>query len=198
MNENQQFSDKSEESIDLLTEQASNSGVDRSPNNELAKVAIGTLIGAALGGLTAALTMKGTTEKVDQAVKGVGNAVKGATKSFNQTVTNVSGAIKSVANSVNETVKDVGDAVKDTASEVNNTATNTVDAVKGTAVEISDTVKDTVDAVKGAAEGVKDTVEGTVDVAKSAVEDDTLSGSQSASTPNIQTTYMLVPIDKNK
>jgi hypothetical protein len=73
-----------------------------------------------------------------------------------------------------------------------------VGAVKGTAIGINDTVNNTVDIVKGAAEGVKDTVKGTVDVATNAVEDETPSDSQSANIPNNQTTYILVPLDKNQ
>jgi phage-related protein len=72
--------------------------------------------GASLGAVTAALTIKGTTEKVEKTVKSVGNTVKGASGSFTETVANIGNAIKTIADSVNETVKDVGDAVKDTTA----------------------------------------------------------------------------------
>jgi hypothetical protein len=53
-----------------------------------------------------------------------------------------------------------------------------------------------VDIVKGADEGIKDTIKGTINVAKSAVKDVPTSGSQSVNKPNNQTTYILVPVDK--
>lgn len=121
----------------------------------LAKVAIGALIGASLGAIAAALTNKGTAERVNQTIKGVGNTVKRAATGVNDTVKDVGDAVKNVATGVNDTVKDVGESVKGAATGVNDTVKSTVDAVKGTAVDVNDTVKGTVDAVKGAADEVK-------------------------------------------
>jgi gas vesicle protein len=198
MNGDQQFSNNSKENIDVLTEPPNAHQADESTNNKLAIVAIGTFIGATLGALAAALTIKDTTDKVDQTAKNMGNAVKGAARSFNQNVTNLGGAIKIVADSVNDTVKDVGDTLKDTALNVNDTATNTVHTVKSTATNVNDTVKTTVNTFKGVAVGVKDTVTGTVDITKNVVEDDNLSKDQNVNIHNNQTAYMLVPIDKSK
>ena len=95
MNENQQLLNRSEDSI-VLTDQVNDYAGGTNTTNELAKVAIGALIGATLGAVAAALTIKGTAQKVNQTVKGVGNAVKGATGSFNQTLKGVGDAIKTL------------------------------------------------------------------------------------------------------
>ena len=71
MNENQQFSEQSEENIDFFTDQPNTYTAGSSSKNDLAKVVIGALIGATVGAIATALTIKGTTEKVDKAVKSV-------------------------------------------------------------------------------------------------------------------------------
>jgi gas vesicle protein len=94
------------------------------------KLVLGGLLGATLGVLAVALAHKGTTQRVNQTVKSVGNAVKGA------------------AESLNGPVKDVGEAAKRATEGVSDTVKDTVDAVKSTAGGVSDTVKDTMDSAK--------------------------------------------------
>ena len=150
----------------------------------LTKIAIGALIGATLGAVAGALATKGTAERVNQTVKGVGNAVKRAAEGVNETVQDVGKSTQSVANGVNDTVKDVGNTVKNTAESVNDTVKGTVDVVKGT-----------VDVVKGTSKDVNDSVKGTVDTLKNVAEDVKQSANQDVKLAEKQRTYILVPVE---
>jgi gas vesicle protein len=178
MSENNQLLDTD----DIIVEQIPGQPVTYSAGTDkgdrlLPKLALGGLLGATLGVLAAALAHEGTTQRVNQTVKSVGNAVKGAAEGLNDTVKDVGNAVKSVAEGLNDTVKDVGEAAKR--------------ATEG----VSDTVKDTVDAVKSTAGGVSDTVKDTVDSAKSAAEDVKVSANQGVKTSDKQKTYILVPME---
>ncbi|MBD2195940.1 MULTISPECIES: hypothetical protein [Calothrix] len=187
MNGNQQILDKSDNNIDFATDKSETYTTDSGSNN-LAKIAMGAIIGGTLGAVAIALTIKGTAERINQGIQGLGNGVKGAAKGVNNTVQGVGTAIKTVADGVNYTVKDVGDAIKDSAEGVNNTVINTVDVVKNTAVKINDTVQDTVDTVKDKAVDVKDSVEDAANISNSE--------SQTSNVPDEQATYLLIPVDK--
>lgn len=146
----------------------------------LTKIAIGALIGATLGAVAGALATKGTAERVNQTVKGVGNAVKRTAEGVNGTVQDVGNATQTVAYGVNDTVKDVGNTVKNTAESINDTVKGTVDVVKGTSKDVNDTVKGTVDTLKNVAEDVKQ------------------SANQDAKLSEKQRTYILVPVDDDQ
>jgi gas vesicle protein len=153
----------------------------------LTKIAIGALIGATLGAVAGALATKGTAERLNQTVKGVGNAVKRTAEGVNGTVQDVGNATQTVAYGVNDTVKDVGNTVKNTAESINDTVKGTVDVVKGT-----------VDVVKGTSKDVNDTVKGTVDTLKNVAEDVKQSANQDAKLSEKQRTYILVPVDDDQ
>jgi phage-related protein len=195
MNGNQQLLDKSQDNIDFVTDQSETNTADSGKNNNLAKIATGAIVGATLGAVAVALSIKGTAERINQTIQNLGNGVKGAADGVNNTVKGVGDAIKTVAESVNNTVKDVGDAVQGSAQGVNNTVINTVDVVKSTAVNVNETVKGTVDTVKDTAVEVKDTVKDAANLTPNAVEDDKAEG-QSVKIPDEQATYILVPVDK--
>ncbi|BAY10743.1 hypothetical protein [Calothrix sp. NIES-2098] len=188
MNGNQQLLDKSQNDIDLATDTSEEYTVDSGKNNNLAKIAMGAIVGGTLGAVAVALTIKGTAERINQTIQSLGNGVKGAAEGVNNTVKGVGDAIKTVADGVNYTVKDVGDAVKTSAEGVNKTVVNTVDAVKSTAVNVNKTVKDTVDTVKDTAVDVKDTVKDARNL--------TTSENQTKNVPEDQATYLLIPVDK--
>lgn len=148
--------------------------------NGFARIAIGVLVGATLGGIAAALTNRGTVDRVNQTVKNAGDTVKKAAASVNDTVQDVGDAVSSVATGVNNTVREVGDAVKETAEGVNGTVKNTLSAVKDTTEDVNDTVRNTLDAVKQSAENISE----------SPVKD--------ASTSSGETLYKLVPINSSE
>lgn len=187
MNGNQQVLDKSEDKLDFVTDKADDSTTEKSSNN-LAKIAIGAIIGGTLGAVAIALSIKGTAERINQTIQGLGNGVKGVAKGVNNTFQGVGEGIKTVADGVNDIVKDVGDSIKVSAEGVNNTVVNTADVVKNTAVKFNDTVQDTVDSVKNTAVDVKDTVKDVANLDNSENQDTNVA--------NDQATYMLVPVDK--
>lgn len=170
--------DSDEIRVEQLPHQSDTYSAENTKGNGLAKsVAIGALVGVTLGAIAGALANKGTAERVNRTVKGVGDVVKRAAEGVNNTVKDVGDAAKSVAEGVNYTAKDVGGTVKTTAEGVSDTVKSTVDAVKGTATDVNDTVKGTVDAVKSAAEDVKQ------------------STNQDVKVPEKQRTYILVPVE---
>ncbi|MBD2204824.1 hypothetical protein H6G33_13385 [Calothrix sp. FACHB-1219] len=187
MNGNQQLLDKSDNNLDFSSEKSENYTTDNGSNN-LAKIALGAIVGGTLGAVAVALTIKGTAERINQTIQSFGNTVKGAAKGVDNTVQGVGTAIKTVADGVNYTAKDVGDAIQVSAESVNNTVINTVDVVKSTAVKINDTVQDTVDTVKDKAVDVKDSVEDAANMSNSE--------SQNSNVSNDPATYLLIPVDK--
>ncbi|MDZ8053941.1 MAG: hypothetical protein RMX68_014980 [Aulosira sp. ZfuVER01] len=194
MNENPQLLDKTQGEINLVTEEPETYTDDRGTNN-LAKVAMGAIVGATLGAVAVALSIKGTAQRINQTIQNLGNGVKSAADGVNQTVKNVGDAIQTVAEGVNDTAKDVGDAVKTSAHGVNDTVQNTVSAVKVSSVKVNNTVQDTVSTVKGTAVSVNDTVQNTVDLGNRVVEHEQPS-TQKTNVPDDQTAYILVPVDK--
>ncbi len=188
MSEKNQVLDTDDEiTVEQIPYQSDEYTVGTSRGNGLAKVAIGALIGATLGAVAGALATKGTAERVNQTVKGVGNAVKRAAEGVNETVQDVGNSTQSVANGVNETVQDVGNTIKNTAESVNDTVKGTVETVKGT-----------VETVKGTSKDVNDTVKGTVDTFKNAAEDVKQSANQEAKLSEKQRTYILVPVEDDQ
>jgi phage-related protein len=191
-----------EENVDPITDRVDPHSTGTVRSDQLAKVGIGVVLGAVAGAVAGALVGKVTVENVNNTVKSVGDAVKGAAEGVNHTVKGVGDAIKSVAENVNHTVKDVGDAVQGAAEDVNHNVKGTVGVVKGAAEGVNHTVKGTVDAVKGAAENVNHTVKGTVDAA---YEERLVADEKQAKTGEVgieqletQTTYILVPVDKQR
>lgn len=119
------------------------------PNeNGFARIAIGILIGATLGGIVGALTNRGAVDRVNQTVKKVGDSVKGAAASVSETVKEVGNAVNSVAVGVNETVRDVGGTVRGAADDVTDTVETTASTVRATTDDVNDEVKTTLNAVQ--------------------------------------------------
>lgn len=169
--------------VDQLSPNANATVMDESPANDgLTKVAIGVLVGATLGGVAGALANPGVVDRLNQAVKGVGDAIKRAAANVNDNVQNVGEAVHSVSTGVNDTVKDVGNAVKDAAEGINSTVKDTLNTVKHTAEDVNDTVKDTFNDVK--ATTVKDTTEA-----------HNASGEEAVGTSDNGTLYKLIPVN---
>lgn len=116
--------------------------------NGFARVALGVLIGATLGGIAGALTNKGVVDRINRTVKDIGNTVKTTAVSVNDTVQEVGDAVYNVATSVNDTVKDAGSTVKETAEGVSGTMQHTLGAIRNTTKDVNGTVQETLDAVK--------------------------------------------------
>jgi gas vesicle protein len=127
------------------------------PNgNGLTRIAIGALIGAALGSIAAALTHQETTERVNQTIRGLGSTVKATANNLNDSVQRVSTAINSVASNVNDTTQDVSQTVNSVATDVSSAIRSTVSTVRQTTAEVTEKVKTTKDAVKTVQESVSD------------------------------------------
>ena len=131
--------------------------------NGFARVALGVLIGATLGGIAGALTNKRVVDRINRTVKDVGNTVKKTAVSVNDTVQEVGDAVYSVATSVNDTVKDAGGTVKETAESVNGTMQHTLGAIRNTTKDVNGTVQETLDAVKKVADDVNASTQPDVD-----------------------------------
>lgn len=119
----------------------------------LSKIALGVLVGATLGGVAGALANPGIVDRINQTIRGVGDAIKRAATNVNDDIHHVGEAVHSVSTGVNDTVKDVGNAVKGAAEGINTTVKDTVNTVKNTADNVNGTVKDTFSSVKSATEG---------------------------------------------
>lgn len=115
----------------------------KSTNNGLTKALVGGLIGATLGTLAAALANKRTSQGVNHAARGVGQAAKTVGEGVNHAAKGVGQAVKAVTEGVNYAV------VGGVAEAVKNTAENAKQAVAGAA----DAVKDSVQGSKEAASG---------------------------------------------
>lgn len=133
--------------IDQLSPDA-NTVMDDGSDNGLTKVAIGVLVGATLGGVAGALANPGVVDRINQTIKGLGDAIKKAAANVNDNVHNVGDAVYNVSENVNSTVKDVGSAVKGAADEINSTVKDTLNTVRHTAEDVNGTVKDTINEVK--------------------------------------------------
>lgn len=159
------------------------SNLDANPtaNDGFTKVAIGVLVGATLGGIAGALTNRGVVDRINQTIRGVGNAVKRAAANVNNDVQNVGDAVYSVTTGVNDTVKDVGDAVKETAEGVNSTVRHTVSSVKHTAENVNGTVKSTLSSIK-----------------ENAQENEPSGQQDTNNTPEQETLYKLIPVNPNE
>lgn len=137
----------------------------------LARALVGGLIGATLGTLAGALANKRTSEGVNHAVKGVGNALKNVGEGLNLAAKGVGDAVKSVgegashavvggtldaANGIEsgakQTVVGALDAVQDTESGVNQAFIGTADRVKDTFKDAKQSTVSVIDAVKDTAE----------------------------------------------
>ncbi|MBD2075129.1 YtxH domain-containing protein [Phormidium sp. FACHB-592] len=123
-------------------------------DNGFARVALGVLIGATLGGIAGALTNKRVVDRINRTVKDVGNTVKTTAVSVNDTVQEVGDAVYSVATSVNDTVKDAGGTVKETAEGVSGTVQHALGAIKNTSKDVNGTVQETLEAVKKVSEDI--------------------------------------------
>lgn len=90
--------DSDEIRVEQLPHQTDTYSAETTRGNGLAKsVAIGALVGVTLGAIAGALANKGTAERVNRTVKGVGDVVKRAAEGVNNTVKDVGDAAKSVA-----------------------------------------------------------------------------------------------------
>ena len=114
---------------------------------------IGATLGATLGTLAGAFAGKRTSEGVNRAAKGVGDAAKTIAEGVSQTAKGVGDAAKSVADGVNYAV--VG-SIQDTAEGVSRAVGAALEAAKGTA---KDTVEGVSNVVEGALDAAKDTAE---------------------------------------
>jgi gas vesicle protein len=160
-----------------------------SSDNGLSKIALGALIGATLGGIVAALTIRGTTDRVNQVIRGVGRTAKSTADSLSDSAQRVGDAVNSVAENVGDTTKDVNEAVSSVAARVGSTVTNTVSTVKGTTAQVNEVVK-TASNVVGMVKdntGIQDAVKQTAQTATEA--------------PNVgangETLYKLIPVGQN-
>ena len=133
------------------------SAASKDMNPVLSRLLMGGLIGAGLGAtlgtLASAFAGKRTTEGVNRAAKGVGEAAKTIAEGVSQTAKGVGDAAKSVADGVNYAV--VG-SIQDTAFGVSRAVGAAFEAAKGTA---KDTVEGVSNVVEGALDAVKDTAE---------------------------------------
>jgi gas vesicle protein len=143
----------------------------------LAKVAIGALVGATLGGLAGALANKSVVDRINRTIKELGNSLKKTTSNVNDTVQDVGDAVYTITANVTDTVRDVGETVKQTADSVNSTVRETVDTVRNTANDVNGTVRTTLNSVKDSAEEVLSTDESNTAV------------------PDQDTLYKLVPVE---
>ncbi|MBW4542600.1 MAG: hypothetical protein KME43_26235 [Myxacorys chilensis ATA2-1-KO14] len=163
--------------------------------NGFSKIAIGILIGAALGGIAGALTSRSTVNRVNQTVKDVGNSVKGAAVGISEAVKEVGNAVNSVAVGVNETVRDVGSGITRAADEVTETIETTVSAVKDTTDGVNATMETTVGAVQNTVATIQQP-----DALRSSKQADAQANAQTESTEQIatasdgETLYRLVPV----
>jgi stress response protein YsnF len=163
--------------VKLQTEQSSaRTGI----NPGLARALVGGLIGATLGTLAGALASKRTSEGVDYAVKGVGNALKNVGEGLNLAAKGVGEAVKSVGEGASHAV--VGstlDAAQDIAEGAKQTVVGTLDAVQDTAEGVNQTVKAGADRVKDTAEDAKQSTTNLTNVVKDTAEDAKQSDRQS-------------------
>lgn len=136
----EQFIQESDEQFDHATTTPTENGFLR--------IAIGVLIGAALGGIAGALTNRNAVDRVNQSIKRVGNSVKEAAANVSETVQELGNAVNSVAVGVNDTVRDVGSSVRGAADQVTDTVETTVSTVQDTTDGVNETVKTTIDAVQ--------------------------------------------------
>ncbi len=146
----------------------------------LARALVGGLIGATLGTLAGALASKRTSEGVDHAVKGVGNALKNVGEGLNLAAKGVGDAVKSVGEGASHAV--VGgtlDAAQGIAEGANQTVVGTLDAVQHTAEGVNQTVKVGADRVKDTAEDAKQSTVSVTNAVKDTVEDAKQSDRQS-------------------
>ncbi|GAB4365176.1 MAG: hypothetical protein Kow00121_01530 [Elainellaceae cyanobacterium] len=122
---------------------------DEAANSGLSKIAVGVLVGATLGGVAGALANQEVVDRINQTIRGIGDAIKRAAANINNDIHNVGEAVHSVSTGVNDTVKDVGNAVKGAAEDINSTVKDTVNTVKNTADNVNGTAKDAFNSVKG-------------------------------------------------
>lgn len=83
-------------------------------SNDLAKVAIGGIVGAVVGTVAAALADKRATASINRTVKGAVDAVKGVAEGFNGRVKDAGDALKSVGEDAKSPVQSTMDALEDT------------------------------------------------------------------------------------
>lgn len=163
--------------VKLQTEQSSaRTGI--SPG--VARALVGGLIGATLGTLAGALVSKRTSEVVDHAVKGVGNALKNVGEGLNLAAKGVGDAVKSVGEGASHAV--VGgalDAAQSIAEGAKQTVVGTLDAVQDTAESVNQTVKAGADRVKDTAEDAKQSTVSVTNAVKDTAEDAKQSNTQS-------------------
>jgi len=118
-----------------------NNQTSKGSNNGLTKALVGGLIGATLGTLAAALANKRTSQGVNHATKGVGQAAKTVGEGINHAAKGVGQAVKSVTEGVNyAVVGGVADAVKNTAEKAQQAVAGAADAVQNSAQQGSKSV----------------------------------------------------------
>jgi gas vesicle protein len=155
-----------------------------SNNNGISKIAVGALIGATIGGIVAALTLRESTDRINRAVRDLGKTAKSTADSINHSAQRVGDAVSSLADNVSDTTKEVNEALISVTTNVGGTLLNTMSTVKGTAAEVNETVKTAVGTVKEGASGAihqtTHTTGETPDVAN-----------------NGETLYKLIPVGQN-
>ncbi|MBE9017183.1 hypothetical protein IQ272_13760 [Chroococcidiopsidales cyanobacterium LEGE 13417] len=208
MSENEPILSDRTENIDFTTVQQPSQNQDntvadntvstntnREPN--LAKIGIGAAVGALVGAATVALASKVTVDRINNTVKGVGDAVKSAAEGVNNSVKNVGNAVKNVAENVNYTVNDVGTTIKGTAEDVNENVKGTVNAVKMSTHNAYYNVKGATDSVRLATEDISQNAKSPIEaVAQQMAQSQAVSTEKQSEQK--QTAYVLVPVSKDK
>lgn len=111
--------------------QSENQQTSKGSNNGLTKALVGGLIGATLGTLAAALANRRTSQGVNHAAKGVGQAAKTVGEGVTHAAQGVGQAVKSVTEGVNyAVVGGVADVVKNTAQQAQQAVAGATDAVQ--------------------------------------------------------------------
>jgi gas vesicle protein len=155
-----------------------------SSDHGLSKIALGALIGATIGGIVAALTLRENTERINQAVRDLGKTAKSTADSVSNSAQRVGDAVNSLADNVSDTTKEVNEALISVTTSVGGTLLNTMSTVKGTAAEVNETVKTAVGTVKEGASG--------------AIHQTThMTGETPDVANNGETLYKLIPVGQN-
>ncbi|MGL4622200.1 DUF2382 domain-containing protein [Chroococcidiopsis sp.] len=110
--------------------------VDADKSNGLAQLAIGGIVGAAMGTIAAILTDKNTANTLNRTAKDLGNVVKGTTESVNNTIKNGVETVKNKAFDLNKNIS------KNSKQKVEKETENSSASVENLAARVKETVKD--------------------------------------------------------
>jgi gas vesicle protein len=176
---NQSYAPAAERSVDykagreekepaIYDRQTEAKSTEKMMNPSLSRALIGGLVGATLGTLAGALAGRKTSEGVNHAVKGVGNAFRTIGEGLGQTAKGVGDAAKSVGEGLTYAV--VGgssDAVKGIAEGAKQTGIATANVVQATAEGVNETVQRAAHSIEVSSESAKQSI---VDAAEESKE----------------------------